>query len=526
MRMTRTAKNGFLLLFCLVVGGTIGAVCRFDFFWDFLNYHFYNPWAFLNDRLTVDVAPASVNTFFNPLPDLPLYFLIGRFNDFPALIYGIQGLWFGILLFVFVKFARLTFPENMTPDYAKTVLAASLATTGQATFFQIGSSTNEIQLSVFTLTTFYFLMKWIINPDLQKGMKFVVLGVFFGFGLGMKPIVLPYCLVSGAGLAFFYKRLKNPAGFLAAYAFGGLAGYLFANGYFMLKYWNLYQNPFFPFLNGVFKSGWFDASNYTDDRYRPTAENFWYYPLLWFAKPDLICETLYYDYRFPVFYVLLVLSMFKAGALKTARPCWRAYWFFMLSGFAVWYFLFCILRYAVILEMLAAIPVAAATVNAFVRLENGNLVRRAVACVFWAVLCGVLLMTPFQSLPWDKNAAEKYVDIEIPAGLPENFLLKLYGFPTSGVIPVWAQGHDFRALAHGQFNRIYMAGSDFADRGFFRQKRDAIERENTDPVVVVYRLPFGQNAGKVLAGADLSGFSCRELKNNLERSLKVCLPEK
>ncbi len=521
-----TPKNTLLLLFCLIVGAGIGAVCRFDNFWDFLNYHFHNPWAFLSGRVD-DVAPASVNTFFNPLPDLPLWFLIKRFNGCPALIYGIQGLWFGVLLFVFIKFARLSFSGNTAADYAKTALAAALAATGQATFFQIGSSTNEIQMAVFVMTAFYFSAKWILNPDLQDWKKFAFLGVFFGFGLGLKPTVLPYCASSGLVLIMFHGRLKNPAAFVAAYFFGGLAGYLLSNGWFMLKNWNSYQNPFFPFLNGVFKSGWFDAFNYADLRYRPTAKNFWYYPLLWFKRPDRIAEISHYDYRFPVFYILLVLSAFKIKSLKTAPVRRRVYWAFALTGLAAWYFTFCILRYAVVLEMLAAIPVAAAAVNAVVCLRDGNVVVRAAACCFWIVLCGVFLTTPVHSFPWDKNRAGKYVDIEIPAELPERFLLKLYGFPTAGVAPVWAAaGRDFKIAAYHQFNTVSMTGSDFADRGLFRRKRDEIERGNTLPVIIVYRLPMGENAAKVLDGVDLSGFSCRELKNNLDPLLNVCLPEK
>lgn len=357
-----TLKNTLLLSFCLIVGAATGAVGRFDFFWDFLNYHFHNPWAFLSGRVD-DVAPASVNTFFNPLPDLPLWFLIKRFNGCPALIYGIQGLWFGVLLFVFIKFARLSFSGNTAADYAKTALAAALAATGQATFFQIGSSTNEIQMAVFVMTAFYFSAKWILNPDLQDWKKFAFLGVFFGFGLGLKPTVLPYC--------------------------------------------------------------------------------------------------------------------------------------------------------------------AASAVNAVARLRDGNVAVRTAVCCFWIVLCGVFLTTPVHSFPWDKNRAGKYVDIEIPAELPERFLLKLYGFPTAGVAPVWAAaGRDFKIAAYHQFNTVSMTGSDFADRGLFRRKRDEIERGNTLPIVIVYRLPMGENAAKVLDGVDLSGFSCRELKNNLDPLLNVCLPEK
>jgi hypothetical protein len=44
--------------------------------WDLRNYHLYNPWAWLNDRLTTDLAPAGLQSYFNPLIDLPYFFLI------------------------------------------------------------------------------------------------------------------------------------------------------------------------------------------------------------------------------------------------------------------------------------------------------------------------------------------------------------------------------------------------------------------------------------------------------------------
>lgn len=523
--MKKLCHSASLFFLCLMIGAAVGAFCHFEFNWDFLNYHFYNPWAFLNGRLNYDVVPASVNTFFNPLPDLPLYFLIRNFNHFPAFIYGVQGLWFGVLLFVFIKLSRLLFYRDTKTDYAKTILAAALASTGQATFFQIGASTNEIPVAAFAMTSFYFLIKWILNGDLQNWKKFLFLGIFFGIGLGLKPTIISYCIASGIGLILMHRHLKRPALFVSAYFFGGIFGYLISNGYFMFRYWELYQNPFFPFLNGVFRSEWFDAFNYTDDRFRPTAANFLYYPLLWFRRPAMISETLGYDYRFPIFYVLLLFSVLKAKALKTAELRWKAYWIFALLCFFAWYFLFCILRYAVILEMLAAIPISAAAVNAFMKIEERG-VSVILRCSFWGILCGIFLITPVHAVPWSRNDAERYVDIEIPAELPEKFLLKLYGFPTAGIIPVWAEKHELRALGYRHFNALYMKGSDFVDRGRFRKMRDAAERENKAPVVLVHRVPMGKNGAKVLAEVDLSGFSCRLLKNNLDPLLKVCFPEK
>ena len=129
------------------------------------------------------------------------------------------------------------------------------------------------------------------------------------------------------------------------------------------------------------------------------------------------------------------------------------------------------------------------------------------------------------SVPWSRNSENRYVNIEIPAELPEKFLLKMYGFPISGIIPVWAEKHTFRALGYHQTNATLMRGSDFADRGRFRALRDEIERQNKDPVIIVHRVALGKNVAKILEDVDLSNFKCRPLKNNFDSFLTVCLPQ-
>src|SRR5262245_29477979 len=62
--------------------------------WDLLNYHFYNGYALLHGRLDLDVAPAQVQTFLNPLVDVPLYLAI---VSLPPIVVGavygfVQGL--------------------------------------------------------------------------------------------------------------------------------------------------------------------------------------------------------------------------------------------------------------------------------------------------------------------------------------------------------------------------------------------------------------------------------------------------
>jgi len=101
--------NFVQLLFFLILGGIVSLLTRYDVLWDLANYHYYNSWALFNDRWMYDIVPGGINTFFNPLPDVPLYLLITFFNDYPNLVIFIQGLWAGAASFVFFKLITLFF---------------------------------------------------------------------------------------------------------------------------------------------------------------------------------------------------------------------------------------------------------------------------------------------------------------------------------------------------------------------------------------------------------------------------------
>lgn len=102
-------NNLFMCLFFLITGSFICSKTLFDFSWDFANYHYYNAFAFFNNRLNYDIVPSSINTFFNPLMDLPFYLILQYFNESPRVVFAIQGIWFSLLLFVFYKFVSLFF---------------------------------------------------------------------------------------------------------------------------------------------------------------------------------------------------------------------------------------------------------------------------------------------------------------------------------------------------------------------------------------------------------------------------------
>src|ERR1700674_1982410 len=78
-RATRCLLDAGLLLAAILLAGVASVLLlRQDVNWDLQNYHFYNAWAFAHGRLGWDLAPAQVQTFHNPLLDLPFYCGRGR----------------------------------------------------------------------------------------------------------------------------------------------------------------------------------------------------------------------------------------------------------------------------------------------------------------------------------------------------------------------------------------------------------------------------------------------------------------
>src|ERR1043166_9908787 len=98
------AHRNRLLILCLVGAGILSWRLGQDANWDLKNYHLYNAYALLAGRWGIDFIPASLQTFFNPLADIPYYILATKiFLTLPQALAVVQGLYYGVLVyFVFL----------------------------------------------------------------------------------------------------------------------------------------------------------------------------------------------------------------------------------------------------------------------------------------------------------------------------------------------------------------------------------------------------------------------------------------
>ncbi len=477
---------------------------------DFANYHYYNAFAFLNDRSGQDIVPACVNTFFNPIIDLPLYLYIQYFNDSPNIIYALQGIWTGLLLFTIYKMCFLFFPKN-EKGMAFTTIVLDLAITAQSTFSQIGTSTNEITVAFFILWGFYILLKMIKFSETQTWQRFLCSGLIMGIGLGLKQTVITYCIASGLTLILCYPYFKKPIKNISVFALGGLVGYLIINGYFMYKYWILYGNPFFPFLNGIFHSPYFFDFNYRDAIYVPSWQTFFIYPFMWNIHPTSITYYPYYDIRLTVFYILpLILALVLSVKKQMKRfyfneRLFSATCIFCFLSLLIWMALFSMMRYAVVIEVIGAVI--------FVKLFDMYNARRHTVLFISHISVIVVMILSVIIYPSYGNV-KKHIDLP-KVSIPDNSLVKIYGLGISFVIPEISKGKNIKTITYyekctGQPTVCRLGeGTDFAEYGAFLAQRTEMEKNHQGPTIYFY-------------DKDIKNFQSAELQKVITESDYFC----
>ena len=131
-----------------------------DTSWDFRNYHWYAPYAFLNNRLGIDVAVAHQASYYNPFLDIPFYWLATHTHSWIAL--AVLGAVQGANIVPLYLIAR----EGLAACARRQRLAAgALALLGQfgaLTLTEFGTTYYDNVMSVFVFSGLAIL---IVNRD-------------------------------------------------------------------------------------------------------------------------------------------------------------------------------------------------------------------------------------------------------------------------------------------------------------------------------------------------------------------------
>lgn len=432
-----TAGQARALTLALYVGAPLGygilsVLIRQDHNWDLLNYHHYNPWAWLNGRRGHDIDAAILpGGYFNPLLHLPLYLAheVLRPQRVGFLIGAVQGLNAILLYWI----ARSALPGEASPQ--RTVLAlgvALLGTVAAGNLGQIGASFGDNILSLFVLGSLAILAAMAGAP---KPAPALLAGTLLGLAAGLKPTMGLYAPGLGLACLALAAPLQRRIVLGAILAVGALLGWAIAGGFWAYDLWRSFGNPLFPFFNDVFKSPWAAIDPHKNLVYLPRTwldalTLPWRYPF----NARLVGEIRFTDLRIPILYSLAWVAALAAiwnRGLPGLTAGGKVVLTMLAGSFAGWLWMFAIYRYLITVELLAPLGILL-LILLLVRSPG----RRLAAVVLVLVpTLALLRVGSWGHVPWN----DARFGVEAPAiADPANTMILLPGTePTAFVVPAF-----------------------------------------------------------------------------------------
>lgn len=523
--MKISIRNVFLFAVLLIIGAVCGYSLMYENKWDFTNYHYYNAWAFLNGRVGYDIAPASVNTYNNPLIEIPFYYMVKYLNDYPGVVSALQGMYFGILVFMVFKIVELFFSQGYRYKNLLTVLSTLIGVTGFATFMQVSTTSNEIQTAILVLWAFYILLKVFSGGKGETLPTFFSSGLLLGMAAGLKLTAVIYCASIFFTLLIFRKKLNRPGMLIFMFCLGGTVGFLLINGFWMWKLWTLLGNPVFPFANTIFKSEYFDNFNYSDRRFLPkNLTEYIFYPFIWafHFERRVVAETYFIDFRFAAVYLILLYYAVRRFVCKFKESDGIRFLFvYIVCSYAIWLLFFSILRYAIPIEVFSGVIIVKFAYDTF----PVALWKRAITISVWILLFFILISMAAYSVPWGTRRGDaKVIDVE-KIEVTEDDVILLYNMPSAAIVSTLIPGKSkVRVMGTKQGNVIVMGGTDFTERKKFRLLRDEVLKNRKGRIIAIVREWYNSLYNvDVTKDPYLKDLQCRPLLNNLDDHLNICM---
>lgn len=518
---------GALLL--MAISGHISIQRGQDANWDLKNYHWYNAYALLEGRLGFDIAPAQLQSFHNPLLDLPYFWLATTFPMFPQYAAFLQGAYFGLVIFFLIKISLLILPHDneqqttrirlRSGSFALTVLArfperpilficaVIVGATGVATQSQLGSTMNEMQLAALILAGLYCLLVS-IGKDVPT-VWLAVAGALIGSAAGLKLTAATFLVgaaVAVTGTGYLRKRLIHH---LLVFTTFSTLGFVLFQGYWFVRLTEVYENPLFPYFNQVFMSEWWEPKPISYSRFFPGTLFEWiFYPFYWSTENSyLVMEAAFRDPRLAIVYVFVAICIFQLKRnsilLRPDDQKLLLLVIFTAVAYAIWLIKFSIYRYLIPLEVLSGIFL----IEMVRRLPFGK--HR----ILVTLVCSVAVVTWSKAPDWGHVAyAPGVVASEERPEVPAGSLILLLGSKPLGYVATLFP-KEVRFIGVG--NNLIHPGM----KNRLQTEADNIIEMHDKPIFVVENIHGDHSLNNsYLSGYGLTKENCRPFSTSLDPS--------
>ena len=346
-----------------------------DMNWDLLNYHFYNGYALLTGRLEQDLAPAQVQTFFNPLMDVPLYLAIIYLP--PVVVGAVYGFVQGLSGVAVWLIGRETLPieDRRQREWAALGLAF-LGGLGTINVGELGGGMGDTLVCIPVLFSVAILLQ--LRRRLETGPIVVLMGwaalagAISGVGAGLKITSSIFSAGMAVGCLFLVHGLGRRALIAGSFASAAIASWLLMSGFWLWRMWSHFGDPLFPFVRlfnsrpefDLFKAG-------PGPRFMGFGVRAALLPLVWATDPLAVGGLDFHDGRLTILCLLLaalairwVVRQWSHGS-RRALPAGATA--FLLAGglcsYAFWLLTFRVYRYLAPLEWLAPLAITLALIH-------------------------------------------------------------------------------------------------------------------------------------------------------------------
>jgi hypothetical protein len=432
-----------LSLLALVTVAGLASVARGqDANWDLQNYHYYNPWAWWNGRIfDRDIAAAQLQTFHNPLFDLPFFAMV-QWGWPPRVIAFALATPTGVAAFFFAKLLSVLFDDLPTRSRGLAVACAfGIGMTSAMGVATLGTTMNEWPVVALVMASLWLIVKSVASMNVVPAVFAGTAGLLMGIAAGGKLTAATFAVALCIAITLRKPRPEGWRGTIresAIFGAGIAAGASLTIGVWTYELWTHFQSPVFPYFNDWIKSPWWDPISVIGRPYGP-------HTLLgWLAFPfqlsgsdkGFVAEVPYRDLRIPVACGLAIAAGLMWTLLRHRRTesvaspaviaSWRVIGVFVVVSFVIWTAQHSIYRYIVALDLLAG-PII---VGLLYRLLPARLV--AIAAVSATVL--ILSTTRFADW-WRVDFKDKWFEVS-PARLDSNALVLITTHdPVAFVLP-------------------------------------------------------------------------------------------
>jgi hypothetical protein len=438
-----------LLVACVVTAGAVSLLLGQDANWDLQNYHFYNPWAWWNGRIfDRDIAAAQLQTYHNPLLDMPFYAMVAA--DWPprAIAFAL-AVPAGIAAFFLAKLLPLLFADLPRTERRVAVVASfAIGVTSAMGIATLGTTMNEWPLVALTMPALWLVVRALVNSPAQplQWTTLVGAGLLCGLASGVKLTAAMFAVALCMALLLRgpHTGLALRRNFRESVVFGlaVLAALALSYGPWGYQLWVHYASPIFPYGNEWIDSPWWVKYQVIGRRYGPHTLAAWLqFPFdLLNPKPFYVVEVPYRDARMPILYAFALfgaavwISIRMKGRDALPRPAhagvsraWRFLSIFFIISFLLWTAQHSVYRYLIALDLLSG---ALIVTLIFRNLKDGH----ASAVV---VVLAVLLVATTRYATWGRvGFGDRWFDVKVPELESNAMVVLATDAPMAYVLPL------------------------------------------------------------------------------------------